>query len=617
MVAVPGPTDDQLARWGVAPGWWATDGGWRDADPSATDAVLAAMGADRHPDGPPAARLRFVRAGEAATVGVPSVLRLEDGTELGLERALPYDLPLGVHGLTDDTGTTTVFVVPRRAPQPQRSWGWAAQLYALRSADSWGHGDLADLSSLARWARGLGASWVAHEPTGALRPSGPAGGRLNNSPYSPSSRRYPSPLYLRVQDVPGAELAGEQVAAAAAAGRGLNDDRRIDRDAVWALKRAALQAVWAEVRHRWQSPDDPGLQRHATFCALAEAHDGGWRAWPDELRHPDDPAVAAFADVHADRVRFWAWCTAATTAQLDAAGRAGAGLVGDLAVGFDPDGSDAWCDQDLLAEGCRIGAPPDDFAPDGQDWGLPPYVPWRLRSAAYRPWLATLRAQLAHTAALRIDHVMGLFRLFWVPPGGSAAHGTYVAQYGSELLDLAVMEATRAGAVLVGEDLGTVEPAVRSELEDRGVLGYRIGWFEDDPPSAWPAGTLGATTTHDLPTVPGLWTGADARRRADAGLSVDPGDDELLRHRLRVLTSSPDDRPTDQVVLAAESAVASAPSLLTFATLEDACLVDERPNQPGTVDELPNWRRALPVRLEDLDSTLAPEVARTMRDAGR
>jgi 4-alpha-glucanotransferase len=575
------------------------------------------MGEPEHPDGPPAARVRFVRPGDTSNVGGSASLRLEDGTILDLTGRLPEDLPLGAHELTDDTGTTTVFVIPARAPQPLRSWGWASQLYAVRSADSWGHGDLADLATLARWAAGLGAAWVAHEPTGALRPPGPGGGALNNSPYSPSSRRYPSPLYLRVEEVPGAELAGDALARAAAAGRALNNDRRIDRDAVWALKQSVLEVVWNEVRPTWQPPDDPALERHATFCALAESYDGGWRTWPVGLRHPDSPDVAQFAAAHADRVGFWAWCTAATTAQLGAAGRAGAGLVGDLAVGFDPDGADAWSDQDLLAGGCRIGAPPDDFAPDGQDWGLPPYVPWKLRADAYRPWLATLRAQMAHSSALRIDHVMGLFRLFWVPPGAGPTQGAYVTQYGSELLDLAVMEATRAGAVLIGEDLGTVEPVVRATLEDRGVLGYRIGWFEDTPPAEWPTETLAATTTHDLPTVAGLWTGADAHRRGAAGLAVDPADDELLRHRLRVLTSSPDERPTEQVVLAAESAVAGAPSLLAFATLEDACMVEERPNQPGTVDELANWRLALPVPLGDLDATLAPDIARTMRDAGR
>ena len=244
-------------------------------------------------------------------------------------------------------------------------------------------------------------------------------------------------------------------------------------------------------------------------------------------------------------------------------------------------------------------------------------MPWKLRADGYRPWMATLRAQLAHTSALRIDHVMGLFRLFWVPPGGTPAGGTYVAHAGTAMLDLAVMEAVRAGAVLVGEDLGTVEPSVRTALEERGVLGYRIGWFEDAPPQEWPAETLASTTTHDLPTVAGLWNGADARRRADAGLPVDPDDEELLRHRLRVLTSSPDGRPTEEVLLAAEGAVAASPSLLAVATLEDACGVEERPNQPGTVDELPNWRLALPVRVEDLGTTAAPGIAAAMRGAGR
>ncbi|MFM7069380.1 MAG: 4-alpha-glucanotransferase, partial [Actinomycetes bacterium] len=407
------------------------------------------------------------------------------------------------------------------------------------------------------------------------------------------------------------------IAEAIRAGRALNSDRRIDRDAVWHLKRTALESIWQQVRGAWRPPTDPTLHDHARFCAIAELHDGGWRSWPVELRHPRRQAVHEFAATHRDRVDFWCWVTAATTRQLAAASRCGAQLVGDLAVGFDPDGADAWCDQDLLAQGCRIGAPPDDFAPNGQDWGLPPYVPWKVRASGYQPWLRTIRAQLAHVGALRVDHVMGLFRLYVIPPGASAQHGAYVAQVGTELVDLLVMEASRAGVVLLGEDLGTVEPNVRTALTERAVLGYRVGWFEDDPPASWPTLSLAALTTHDLPTVAGLWTGSDARRRADAGLPVDTAGDALLRHRLRVLTSSGDDRPTDDVVVAATEAIGASPSALAFTSLEDAGRVTERPNQPGTIDELPNWRLALPASIDDLTGTLADQISAAMQRSGR
>ena len=613
--------------WGVADGWWATDGAWREVDPETRSILHRVQGSGDHPDGPPSTPpLWFVRPGERHDLRTPATLELEDGTVVEAQVELPPDLPLGAHRLhpADGGPTTALFVVPERSPRPARGWGWSTQLYATTSARSWGHGDLVDLADLAVWTRSGGGSLLAHNPLGAPLPTD----HQQPSPYYASTRRFWSPLYLRVESVLGAELVADTVSTAADVGRALGSGTHIDRDRVWAVKRWAFEAIWDRIRATAivraeldRAAGDPELTRFATFCALAEHHGSGWTDWPHEHRHPDDLAVAEFAAAHADRVDLHRWLQVEADAQLAAAAGAGAGLMADLPVGFDPSGFDAWTDQDLLAPGCSVGAPPDDFSPTGQDWGLPPYVPWRLRSAAYAPWLDTLRRVLRHSSALRVDHVMGLFRLFWIPSHADARSGGYVHHRGTDLLDLAVMEATRAGATLVGEDLGTVEDDVRSALAARDVFGYRIGWFAEDAPGDWPATTLAALTTHDLPTVAGLWSGHDAEDRASAGLAPDPDGDARLRDRLASLAGiddhDDDDRPDERtVVLAAHAALARSGSDLAVATLEDAVGVRSRPNLPGTVDQHPNWRQPLPVRIEDLDVAGAAEVAAVM-DHGR
>ena len=615
-------------QWGVAEGWWTTDGHWHPVEDHTMDALRASQRDRLSEDGPPPdPPMWFARAGERHPLHSPGTVQLDDGTSLECVAELPPDLPLGAHRLhpADGGPTTELFVVPRRSPRPRRGWGWSTQLYASRSHRSWGLGDLADLGDLARWTAECGGSLLAHSPLGAPLPTD----HQQPSPYYASTRRFWSPLYLRIEDVRGAELVGGPLDVAVAVGRALNADDRLDRDRVWALKRAALESIWAQVGASERVRDelaraggDAELTRFAVFCALAEHHGSGWSTWPDELRHPDSDAVTAFAGQHGERVAFHRWIQVEADAQLQRAAGAGAGLMADLPVGFDPSGFDAWTDQDLLALDCSVGAPPDDFSPTGQDWGLPPYIPWRLRSVAYRPWLDTLRRVLRHSAALRIDHVMGLFRLFWIPSGGSALEGGYVHHRGSDLLDLAVMEAALAGATLVGEDLGTVEHEVREALTGRDVFGYRIGWFADDPPANWPATTLAALTTHDLPTVAGIWSGQDAADRASAGQAPDPaGDARLLSHleRLAAGSSHPpigetDERETDEreMSLRAHAALARSGSDLALATLEDAVGVRSRPNLPGTVDEHPNWRRALPVPIEDLDAAGAAQVAAIM-----
>jgi len=273
--------------------------------------------------------------------------------------------------------------------------------------------------------------------------------------------------------------------------------------------------------------------------------------------------------------------------------------MADVAVGFDPCGADGWIFQDLLAEGCRVGAPPDIFSPDGQDWGLPPFVPWRLQMARYEPYIATIRSAFTACGAIRLDHVMGLFRLYWIPPDHTPHDGAYVRYRAADLLDLLALEAHRAGAFVVGEDLGTVEDEVRDELAARHVLSYKLLWFEEGPTSELPEQALAAVTTHDLSTVAGVWTGHDQAARVQLGFA-EQGQPDPFAERLGELTGLQGDATLDDVVLQAHDALVAAPSLVVLATLEDAVASPDRPNFPGTIDEWPNWRIPLPVGLEEL-----------------
>jgi 4-alpha-glucanotransferase len=283
--------------------------------------------------------------------------------------------------------------------------------------------------------------------------------------------------------------------------------------------------------------------------------------------------------------------------------------VTDLAIGFDGEGADAWAWQDVLAPGVTVGAPPDDFALEGQDWGLPPFVPHRLRAMGYGPFVETVRAGMRHAGGLRVDHVMGLFRLFWVPEGATPRDGAYVRYPADDLLAILALESRRAGAFVVGEDLGTVAPGVRERLVAERILSTRVLWFEPGPPAGYPELSLGAVTTHDLPTVRGLWTGSDLAEQEAVGGSPNVAGTEALRARLRDLTGLPGDAPPAAVALAIHRRLAEAPSVLITATLEDALDVGERPNLPGTTgDRRANWSLALPQRLEEIEVDPRPRA---------
>ena len=601
--------------YGIAPAYEDAFGNWTEVPDDTLDALIEAMG-DR-PTGDP---VRFVHPGEHVEVGRAKLV-YEDGTAQDVDGALPGDLPLGYHDLHLEGREVPqrLIVSPGRCwlPDRLRRWGWSAQLYEARSRASWGIGDLADLRRLGQWSRGLGARAVLCNPFGAVTPRTPR----ETSPYYPTSRRYRDPVYLRVEDVPGADHPDVDLTSLAAAGRALNDDRVIDRDAVVRLKTAALEQIWDRVpgvredeRFRaYAAEQGDALTRFATFMTAAERHGERWRQWPASLTHPDRAVVTLAAD---ERVDFHRWCQWLLDEQLRAAGDT-IDLMADLPIGFDPRGADAWAWQDLVADGVSIGAPPDRLARQGQDWQLPPFVPHRLRAAGYDPIVQTLRAAFRHAGALRIDHALGLFRLFWIPPGAPASAGAYVQMPADELLDVLALESHRAEAFVVGEDLGTVPPGVRPALTDRGILRYRVLWFEDEHPNDWDELALASVTTHDVATVAGVWTGADARMQTEIGIDSDAEWHAQLRERILQRTGVAEDADAAEVSRAVHGVLGRSPAAVVVAQLEDALAVEERPNVPGTQrDVRANWSLALPVPLDELVSDpRVHAVADALRDA--
>ncbi|KAB1146432.1 4-alpha-glucanotransferase [Streptomyces luteolifulvus] len=591
-----------------------------------------------------------------ALAALPEGTRLRIETEQGETRAAAGQLPPGVHRLTATapdgrTAEAHLVVAPPRLPTPAgRSYGLLVQLYSLLSQRSWGMGDLGDLGELAAWAgRALGAGFVQVNPLHAAVPGAPT----DPSPYRPSSRRFPDPVHLRVEDVPEfayvscgpdrdrvralLERAGRLRASV------LDKGALIDRDAVWELKREALELV-REV------PLGPGrraayadflaeqgeaLEDHATWCALAEVHGSDWHRWPSGLRHPRSADTARARAELLDRVDFFSRLAWLTDTQLTdaqhAAREAGmpAGIVHDLAVGVHPGGADAWAQQEYFAARMSVGAPPDAFNARGQDWGLPPWRPDRLAESGYAPFRQLLRALFRYAGALRIDHVMGLFRLWWVPQGHPPTEGTYVRYDAEAMLAVLVLEASRAGALVIGEDLGTVESGVRETLRERGVLGTSVLWFERDwggdgrplPPDRWRADCLATATTHDLPPTAARLTGEHVELRDRLGLLTRPLDEERaeaaadtgewleLLTRLGLLRGTGgavDSFSEEAEVQAVHRFLLRTPARMIGVWLPDA-VGDRRPqNLPGTWDQYPNWRLPIadaegrPVTLEEL-----------------
>jgi len=611
---VRAPTTSKPAAWGVQTAYrdWA---GRRKMVPQQTvDLLLAALGADQ--DGPPAGGVPLVLR-ESARLPIPGAveIRTEDARTVRIEGGVAGGVPPGYHELLGDDGATRPLIVTPgrcRLPSTPRTFGFASQLYAARSRHSWGIGDLADLAALAAWSTSVGAAMLQVNPMHAVLPGIPQ----QPSPYSPSSRRYRNPIYISVQRVPGVEHAGVDVEPLARQGRALLAQRRIDRDAVYKLKLSVLERIW-ELLGDVAGLDgfiaaDPGVLRFATFCTLFEHHRTSWREWPSDVVSPDAAGIERFRRDHRHRVRFHVWLQWLLDAQVRDAAGCGA-LVNDLAVGFDADGADAWEWQGQWIDGAAVGAPPDEFNTLGQNWGLCAFDPWRLRAAGYRPFIETIRAALRHASGLRIDHVMGLFRLFLVPARDDPRNGAYITYPWDDLLGIVALESHRAGAYIVGEDLGTVEPRVRRELARRDVLSYRLLWFEDDDPSAYPRKALCAVTTHDLPTVAGLWSGSDLRAQRELGLQPNEPAIRAIRERIIAATGIDPKASAEDAVIAVHALIAKSRSMLVSATLDDLLAVEERPNMPGT-DRWPNWSLALPVPIEELMAApLASKVASLLR----
>lgn len=553
---------------------------------------------------------------------------------------LPRGLPIGYHRLDvldgDDAGRCTVVVAPASCPDPgaARRWGWMVQTYAMRSRDSWGQGEFRDLAALAEWSADRGADFVLTNPVHAAAPTVPR----QPSPYSPTSRRFVDPSYLHVPDMPEyAALPDDARDALRVQSDALGpDSERIDRDVIWRVKRAAFAQLFASMSderqaalHRYRAAQGPSLEHFAIFCALAEVHGLPWTQWPEELRHPDAPGIARWAREHADRVGLHAWLQLACREQLDRAQQrardAGmaVGIVHDLAVGVDADGADAWALPDEVLRGFSVGAPPDAFNEQGQNWAQPPLHPDEIRRSGYRTLRELLGTSLAVGGGLRIDHILGLSRLFWIPDGTAAADGAYVRYHAEEQFAVLVLEAHRADALVVGEDLGTVDARIRTLMRRRGVAGSAVLYFERDGDGRrragdYPGGALASVTTHDLPTATGWWDGSAIDVRVDLGLVDEPEDSRTehareqasMRALLRDHGCLGDATPTVRdLVLAMHRFLAMTPSALVAAAVWDALGDPRQPNMPGTVDAYPNWLLPLarpdaagprPVALEQL-----------------
>ncbi|MEV1294993.1 4-alpha-glucanotransferase [Pseudonocardia sp. NPDC049635] len=647
------PVDPELAEiadaHGVATSYLDGTRTEQPIDANVVRTVLALLEVDVC--GPDAQRVALAAARERAplpaTIGhrtdrarpVPGRGRLTatDGDAAGrasdVDGELPAGLEPGRYLLETDAGRSTVVVAPAALPDPPRTWGWMVQLYALHSRRSWGIGDLGDLTDLVRGGHGAGA--VLLNPLHAITPVPP----VQPSPYTPSSRRYTTPLALRVTDLPAYAAADPATRAEVDALRPETTGDRIAHDRVWAAKRSALEALWRSAGHPDGDPD-ADLARFATFCALAERHGSRWSLWPEDLRRPDGAGVPAAQRTLAPRIAFHAWVQRQAQAQLaevrTAARDAGmpVGVIHDLAVGCDPEGADAWMWQDVLALNASVGAPPDAFNQRGQSWGLPPWRPDRLADTGFAAFGDMVRALLQHADGLRIDHVMGLWRLWWVPAGETADRGTYVHYDAEAMLAVLLLEAHRAGALVVGEDLGTVIPRIREDMAERNLLGSTVLWFSRDPdpvtggddgplrrPSRWPERSVATISTHDLPTAPGFLRGEHVRVRAELDLLDDPRAEEakagVERDELLALLAaegllpSPDVTDEDEIVVALHGLLASAPSRLVLASFYDVLGEPRQPNLPGTLDEYPNWRIPLPVTLEE---ALADERVRRVAE---
>lgn len=550
-----------------------------------------------------------------------------DGTLIGEATfEIPDDLPIGWHqAIASSEGrviaSATLIVTPQRLDPPtgldQPVWGLMEQLYQIRSAQSWGLGDLADLATTVDWAGRQGADFCLINPIHAAAPRLP----MEPSPYLPTSRRFANPIYLSVPHIKGYDaLPQVSLDSARDTARRESDDGTLDRDRVWAAKEPILREIFTKSDAQvdidfldYCEREGDALLEFATWCALDELASEGWDGFPDDCKSPDSAGTRGFREGHPAQVDFHRWLqwqlemqhANAHQSALDAG--MSIGLISDLAVGVHPGGADAWALQHCLAGGVHVGAPPDQFNQLGQDWHQPPWHPGRLAELGYAPYRDLVRATLRHCGALRIDHIIGLFRLWLVPSGSTPDQGTYVYYDHEALIGILLLEAKRAGVMVIGEDLGVVEPSTRDHLAERGILGTSILWFEwrdgePLPPEDYRRLCLTTVTTHDLPPTAGYLDLIHVRIREELGLLTRPvaeeeaAEQQTLDKVRRALTArgllGEGDSIADEVQ-ALYSWLGQTPSLLHGVALADL-VGDRRPiNQPGTSSEYPNWRLPL------------------------
>ncbi len=603
-----------------------------------------------------------------------------DGAELARYRLpLPPYLPQGYHDLRltqigqEATAAHSRVIVapatchPVAAASPgSRHFGFAAQLYALQSERNWGMGDFSDLAVLARLTAEQGATTLGLNPLHASY----TGHSHHISPYSPSNRGFLNLAYIDVEAVPDFSACGQAQQTVAsptfqARLQAVRDSDHVNYGAVWQLKRDILVSLFGHFQHHELANGSPraeafkafclergtALQNQALFDALfdhfyrEDASRCGWQSWPEGYTSPTDSGTQHFIASHPDAIEFQCYLHWVAEEQLrdatNVCSRVGLsmGLYLDLAVGCDAGGAEVWADPAAFASGVSVGAPPDQLSPSGQAWGLTPLNPITLEERAFEPFVRVLRENAHLAGTLRIDHVLGLKRQFWVPDGETAASGCYVRQPLDDLLRLVALESRRAQCAIVGEALGTVPPGFEDRLAASGLLAYRVLYFERwdsllfKRPDAYPEGALVTGSTHDLPTIAGWWQGREIEWMEQIGLfpsaehaAAAREQRQADRHRLVAALVDAGNLPHDhginpdnptaspQLLCAVQGYLTASPGSLMVIPIEDLLGLQEQVNLPGTVDQHPNWRQRLPCTLETLfDHNLARAMTERLR----
>ncbi|WP_348749689.1 4-alpha-glucanotransferase [Pseudomonas rhodesiae] len=653
------------SRAGLAVDWIDANGRPQHVQPDALRAVLKGLGHPADTDAEIEASLRDLEQAQLDK-HLPPLLTVDSGQSLDLAHyfepdtlcrvhleqgetlelrldgnaVLPGVIALGYHQVQINNQTFTLAVAPTHCysvaeavdSQPARAWGISAQLYSLRRLNDGGFGDTLALEHLARAAAERGADALAISPMHAMFSADPQ----RYSPYSPSSRLFLNSLYASP-----ACILGEREVRNAIEALGIADELHdleqldlIDWPAAAQAKQRLLRALYEDFRHghhpqhadflSFRQTGGEALENHCRFEAVqamraAAGENLDWRHWPAEWRTPQSPALAKFAEEHREEIGFYAfaqWLIARCLERAQQAARGsgmGVGLIADLAVGADGGGSQAWSRQDELLADLTVGAPPDILNRAGQGWGISAFSPEGLKRHGFRAFIEMLRANFAHAGGLRIDHVMGLQRLWVIPMDASPKEGAYLYYPADDMLRLLALESHRHQAIVLGEDLGTVPDGLREKLIGRSILGMRVLLFEQGhdgqfkPILDWPDNALATTSTHDLPTLNGWWHSRDIDWNIQLGLIDAPTVEQWSEHRLRerqalrqALSQDPQNfvdeirNETDHMIDASVRYLGHTRAPLVLLPLEDALGIEEQANLPGTTDTHPNWRRRLP-----------------------